>query len=320
MIATMGEALVDLIEQPDGLFRPCLGGSVCNFTVGLARQGMTVSYLNPLSQDHFGDRFAQLLTGAGVILGAAARSACPTSIAVVNLDALGAPTYAFHRAFVADRDVTASGIGAVLPPALKLLHTGGLALVPDDLARTLAVMANASARGAIVSLDINVRPAVVRELALYLQGVRRAITQAHIVKASNEDLDALGIDCSDLSVLAETLFADSALQLIVITRGAAGAALLTRHWQVELHAPAGLAVVDTVGAGDCFHAGLIAWLQRAGQLDSPAMLERLDRASLQGALRHALAAASINVTRVGCDPATWEETLASQSQPVAPGF
>ncbi|MDY7546147.1 carbohydrate kinase [Glaciimonas sp. CA11.2] len=308
MIATIGEALVDLIEQPDGRFQACLGGSVCNFTVGLARQGVPTAYLNPLSQDKFGKKFYSLLTDNGVHLGANATSSWPTSLAVVSLDAQGSPTYAFHREAVADRDVSAEMLISRFPEGMELLHTGGLALVPDDLEKILTAIDEAKNRGAIVSIDANLRPLAVAHRDDYIEGVKRAIAQSHIVKVSDEDLEILGFGAPSLAELANILFQASTLQLIALTRGAQGAALLTRAHQVELPTPGALNVVDTVGAGDCFHAGLIAYLRRSDKLTSSRELAQVDQHFLRGALQHAIAAASINITRVGCDPASWEET------------
>lgn len=309
MIATIGEALVDLIEQPDGRFQACLGGSVCNFTLGLARQGESTTYLNPLSQDKFGRKFYSLLTDNGVSLGTDIPSARPTSLAVVSLDAQGSPTYAFHREAVADRDISAASLIAHFPKNLELLHTGGLALVPDDVEKILAAISEAKKQGAIVSIDANLRPLVVPNRDDYIDGVKRAIATAHIVKVSDEDLEVLGFGTATLTELADSLFHASSLQLIAITRGAQVAALLTRSHQVELPVPENLTVIDTVGAGDCFHAGFIAYLARSGKLTSVKELEQLDQHFLRHGLQHAIAAASINITRVGCDPATWDETL-----------
>ncbi|WLI91439.1 PfkB family carbohydrate kinase [Massilia sp. R2A-15] len=319
MIATFGEALVDLIEQPDGRFAPCLGGSVCNFTVALARQGVPTRYLNPLSRDHFGERFDALLRGAGVDLPGHPRSAGPTSLAVVSLDAYGSPSYAFHREGVADRDIDARAAIAAFPAPLELLHTGGLTLVPADLDKTLEICAAAAARGALVSVDANMRPMLASDLGAYGAGVRRALDQAHVAKVSDEDLDALGIGRGSLDAIVGALFPGSALELVVYTQGPRGAALLTRRHQVELAAPAGLRVVDTVGAGDCFHAGLVACLLRAGALASREQLAALEPAQLRAALRHAIAAASVNIMRSGCDPATWQETLDEVSRHASAG-
>lgn len=310
MIATIGEALVDMIEQADGRFEACLGGSVCNFTQALAMQGVPTTYLSPLSHDKFGTRFSELLLKKGVIVGAGMRSACPTSLAIVSLDRQGSPTYAFHREAVADRDISADRLIASLPTPCTLIHTGGLALVPADLDKILATIGTATSRGTLISIDANLRPIAVKERSDYIAGVKRALQQAHIVKVSDEDLEVLGLGDATAEQLAAALFEESSVQLIALTRGAAGAMLITRKRQVAMAVPDKLKVTDTVGAGDCFQAGLIAYLQHADKLTSASCLGQLDHAFLQAALQHAVAAASINVMRTGCDPATWEQTTA----------
>ena len=309
MIATLGEALVDMIEQPDGRFQACLGGSVFNSAIGLARQGVPTAYLNPLSTDKFGGRFAALLAASDVLPAAPAPSARPTSLAIVSVDANGAPTYAFHRERVADRDVSAASLIDSFPLQMKLLHTGGLALVPEDGDKLLPALKAAAACGALISIDANLRPLVADDLPRYLHAVRQALKQAHIVKVSDEDLAHLGLDAANLEQVANALFHESSVRLIAVTRGGHAAALVSRAHRIEQPTPAGLALVDTVGAGDCFQAGLIAYLYRQGALTSAATLQELDQETLGSALRHAICAASVNVTRAGCDPATWDQTV-----------
>jgi fructokinase len=305
MVVTFGEALVDLIEQEHGRFAAVLGGSVCNFTLAVARQAMSVTYLNPLSTDSFGQRFAQHLESAGVLLASAQRSAKPTSLAVVTLDAQKTPTYAFHRAEVADRDISPQAACAALPTKLALFHTGGLALVPDDIAATLQIIKSAAQAGALVSIDANMRPLVSPDLALYAAGVRAALAEAHLIKVSEEDLVYLGFEGVAAETAAQSLFAAPGVQLIALTLGERGGILLSRTDSVRLGIPDGVqaAVVDTVGAGDCFLAGLVASLQRANAL-SGAALASLDTATLQQALQCAIATASLNVMREGCNPPT----------------
>ena len=309
MIATLGEALVDMIEQPDGRFQACLGGSVFNSAIGLARQGIPTAYLNPLSTDKFGDRFAALLRASDVLPAAPAPSARPTSLAIVSIDANGAPTYAFHRERVADRDVSAASLIDSFPLQMTLLHTGGLALVPEDGDKLLPALRAAAERGALISIDANLRPLVADDLPRYLDAVRQALKQAHIVKVSDEDLAHLGLDAANPQQVADALFHGSAVQLIAVTRGGQAASLMTRSRRIELPTPANLALVDTVGAGDCFQAGLIAYLYRRGVLTGAAALQELEQETLHSALKHAICAASVNVTRAGCDPATWDQTV-----------
>ena len=53
-VATAGEALFDLIEEPDGRLKPCAGGAVYNLTRALGLQGVGTQYLNPLAGDMLG--------------------------------------------------------------------------------------------------------------------------------------------------------------------------------------------------------------------------------------------------------------------------
>lgn len=309
MVVTFGEALVDMIETPDGRFAAALGGAVCNFTIAAARQHMDATYLNPLSTDSFGQGFARMLARDGVRLGNPARSARPTSLAIVTLHADGTPSYVFHREGVADRDIRPAQACAALPAGMRLFHTGGLALVPGDIGATLEIIQAAAAAGALISVDANMRPLVCDDLPAYAAGVQRALALADLIKVSEEDLLHLGY--TDMAPLAAARLLQQATQvkLVALTLGAQGAVLLSRRACVALGAPEGIGVVDTVGCGDSFLAGLVASLASAGKL-SAAELGEADAATLKQAARYAIASASINAMREGCNPATAAETAA----------
>jgi fructokinase len=300
-VVTYGEALVDMIEMPDGRFAAALGGSVCNFTLAVARQGLAVSYLNPLSKDSFGDGFAAMLGEAGVTLASPRRSSCPTALAVVTLDANRTPSYVFHRQHVADRDITPAQARAAMPERPGVFHTGGLALLPDDLGQTLAVIDAAAAAGALVSIDANMRPLACADLPAYAAGVHRALAHADLLKVSDEDLQHLGYGDREPLEAALALFALGDVKMVALTLGAAGAVLLSRTACATVRPPHGVPVKDTVGCGDCFMAGLVAWLAGAGLL-TPSALAGAGVALLEQAARHAVATASLNAMRQGCQP------------------
>ena len=74
--------------------------------------------------------------------------------------------------------------------------------------------------------------------------------------------------------------------------------------------PAGkVKVVDTVGAGDTFTAGILASLSKAGKLNKAAV-QALDEAALREALEFATRAAAITVSRAGANP-PWAHELSS---------
>jgi fructokinase len=323
MIACYGEALIDLIVSPysRGELRTdsqaCLGGSVFNFCIAAQRQGMQAVYLNALSHDSFGRQFAQILQSEGVQLDASTPCPEPTSIAVVQLDGAGKASYAFHRVAVADTARSATDIIANWLPGIAVAHTGCLMLVPTQWPKTQRLMAHASALGCVISVDANLRPAVYPDVPTYRESVLAACSMAHVVKVSDDDLIELGLLSSTHSEQDATDAARKLLdrstptQLVALTLGAQGACLLTRGAHVMQAAPSGIQVQDTVGAGDSFMAALLAFLNSEQLLTPSALAAGLAQAQLQAALRHAVAAASLCVQRVGCDPATWSETLAA---------
>jgi fructokinase len=305
-VATAGEALIDLVAQPDGSFVPCLGGAVYNVTRALALQGVGTLYLNPLSGDRLGRQLAQALAQSG------AQLACPqpvpevTSLALVALDAVGHPDYTFYRQGVADRATTAQALDAACAcaPGLQLVCTGALALSPQDADTYLPWLRQQRALGRTVVVDANMRPSVMPDLAAYRAHVRTVLQQAHIIKASDEDLAHLQLGAQGPLAQARALLQASTASCLVLTCGAEGAYLLTRHG-LELHARATrpVTVVDTVGAGDCFLAGWVArWLALGLPCDWGQ--QAVDAAQARSLLDHAIASASINVQRQGCQPPT----------------
>ena len=137
MIACYGEALVDLIvsdyfqEKLETASQACLGGSVVNFCLAAQRQGMASVYLNALPTDVFGRQFAHVMTKEGVLLDALAPCDELTSIAVVQLDATGKASYAFHRQGVTDTARAASDVMSNWRAEVVALHTGCLMLTPS---------------------------------------------------------------------------------------------------------------------------------------------------------------------------------------------
>jgi fructokinase len=325
MITCYGEALIDLIVSPYSQrslrtgSQACLGGSVFNFCIASARQGLSTAYLNPLSHDSFGAQFRQLLLAEGVALASPVPSALPTSIAVVQLDAAGKASYAFHREAVADRSLSPAQAIAALPADTHVLHTGCLMLVPQDWPTTRALLQAAAGQGACITVDANLRTVVCPDLAPYRASVLAACAMAHVVKVSDDDLVALGADATLVAsdpvgaargVLARDTKEPASPALIALTLGATGAWLITPHAQYFQASPPGIAVADTVGAGDSFFAALVAYLYRQGVLSPQGLAATLPASVLQAALAHAVAAATINVMRVGSNPATWDETVA----------
>lgn len=306
MICVIGENVVDMFKQADGSFRPRVGGSPLNVAIGAALQQVSSCYLSPISSDAMGDMIAAHLHTAGVILPAQYRSAKPSSLAFVSFSDDGQPRYSLYRQGIADRDISADQLLALLPRPSKILHTGSLAMEPEDADIMLPVLKTAKAWGVWLSLDINVRLNFVSDAEHYRRHLTDVIGLVDIIKASDEDLD----------LLFPTLEAEAALAklrqlapkaLIAYTMGAAGARLYLGSEHIEAPGVAADPFVDSVGAGDTFFATLLAGLSAYHGTGFPAL------SVLQPLLARANMAASINVSRVGCQPPTKAELDSRQA-------
>jgi fructokinase len=304
-VATAGEALIDLVRGSDGSLQPCAGGAVYNFSRALAAQGVVTAYLSPLSSDAFGRQLARGLLEAGVALAGGPAVREPTSLAIVGVDAQGQPAYSFYREGVADRAVDAATLMAECDslPQLQVVCTGCLALVADDRDRYLPWLQACRARGRLVVVDANLRPGATRDIDGYRANVRAALALADVIKVSDEDVIALVPGTSDPLAAARELFALGPAQCVAFTRGSRGAVLLGRDGR-EWHARdrAELQIVDTVGAGDCFLAGLVAGLLGLATDERPWAGGELPDPLARRALTRAVASASHCVQQRGCVP------------------
>lgn len=306
-VAVLGEALIDFILGEDGSYRPHLGGSPYNVAIGLARQGVPVSYLSPFSDDTFGDQLRESLINEGVAVPQSRRSLCPTSLALVTIDDAGLPTYRLYREGIADKDATFEEIEASLPDDLQVFHTGSLAITPSQLPKIRRLFKLMHSRGVVVSVDINIRLRASLNTKAYLNGVRSLMGLADIVKASDEDLAALQLD-PDPRRSAELAFAAMRSGILVFTEGRGGAVLINTRGKIEKSAYPVARIEDTVGAGDTFHSAFLAALLRTGRLNKS--LGGISQESLGDAVDFACAAAAINVSRKGCSPPTQKEVEA----------
>jgi fructokinase len=322
VILVCGEALVDLFvgaPSPDaggGLSATAVaGGSPFNVAIGLARLGAPAGFFGGLSGDPLGAFLAARLRADGVDTGFAKRSAKPTPLVVVSPDAAGHPSYTFHANDCADRDVEEADLPSALGPEVEALAIGSWPMVVDPVGGALRALAEREGGRRVVSLDPNLRPSMVGDLSRWRERFGGFVRDAAIIKVSEEDIGiAYGPD-ADAERLARG-WLDGGASLVVLTRGPDGATAF--HAEGVFHEPGRrVAVADTVGAGDTFHAALLARLRQRGLLRREA-LTALDPAALRDALRYAVAASGVTCTRRGADLPSAADVDAALSGAAAP--
>jgi fructokinase len=278
----IGEALVDLIgEAGSWQFEATPGGSPLNVAVGLAAAGHRVRLASELGGDLFGVLVRGHLTSHRVDSTDLVRTAAPTNLAFARLDGAGGAGYDFRLGW--------TWRGQPDLASIDCLHVGSLgAVLPPGADAVREAVADARRLGIPVSYDPNVRPALMGRSAK--PTIEALVAAADLVKVSSDDLAWLypGTPVRD----AAAAWADQQPRVVVVTLGAAGAFAVSTEYQVDCPAPQ-VRVVDTVGAGDAFQAGLLSSLARAGALADPT------RTAVQAALRDATALAALVCSRRG---------------------
>ncbi|SLN68743.1 2-dehydro-3-deoxygluconokinase [Roseivivax jejudonensis] len=300
MILCCGESLIDMLPREtmagEPAFAPYSGGAVFNTAIALGRLGAPSGYFGGLSTDLFGRMLEAALTQSRVDARTAARSDRPTTLAFVTLTD-GQAQYAFYDEATAGRMLTEADL-PVLEDTVQALFFGGISLVAEPAADAYAALAAREDGRRLVMVDPNVRPGFVRDEARYRARLSAMLRAADVVKVSDEDLSWLGTD-------ADTLIEDGTA-LVLVTRGAEGVDAITAQGSARVPAMQ-VSVVDTVGAGDTFNAGLLVGLWRGDLLRRDA-LRAAPLDALLPAVTLGVRAAAVTVSRAGANP-PWETEL-----------
>ncbi len=296
-IVVAGEALMDVVasaEDPLAL-RAHPGGGPYNTARTLGRLERPVGYLGCLSSDAFGARLRAGLEADGVSLAGVVATDRPTTLAMASLDARGAASYEFYAQGTAAPALSPSVALEALPRDLAALHVGTLGLVFEPVGEALEAAVGAVGGDVLVVLDPNCRPPAVPDPAAFRARIDRICERADLVKVSDEDLAFLRPGAAVLDAARSVL--DLGPAAVLITRGDHGVVVLRRSGEVTIEVRAAQ-VVDTIGAGDAFGGGLLAWWH-ARELGRDALG---DGTALLDATRFANEVAALTVERAGASP------------------
>ena len=354
MIVVAGEVLVDLVVSPDGGVDPRLGGGPYNAARSLARLGAPTTFFGGLADDRFGRLLRGALQAEGVGIGVPGPSAAPTTLALVDLDRAGVASYGFYLAGTAAADleypVMAAAFHAILAEARAdaagsdaaaadsvdedatwsravgpdadavgaglaiAVHVGALGLVMEPIGSAVErLLLTDVPPDALVMLDPNCRPGAIADRAAYLGRIGRIAARADVVKASVEDLGYL-YPGSPPAEAAESLLA-AGPSLVLVTDGPRPARAFLPGAVLTVDVPS-VRVVDTIGAGDAFGGGFLAWWSACGLTRADLTRPPLVRAAVQvGA-----AAAAATCTRPGADPPTLADLRAMNAWPAPAAY
>lgn len=313
-IAVVGEIVADAVLPVDGIVDGAAhltvhpGGGPANSAVALARLGSRARFAGRISTGSLGRLARAKLEASGVDLTASQDVDAPQTLAVARLSESGSASYEFYTEGTADFGWTDEGLAPLIdgpflddePPVA--VHTGTLALALQPSGAVIERLLARARDRMTVSVDPNLRTLLV-PASYYREVINRWASLADIVRLSWDDLVELWPGFTPEQAAAQ--LHRQGVQLVVVSLGEAGAFASLRGQ--ELRVPiAPTSVVDTVGAGDSFHGGLLHHLAGAGALGG--RLEGLTVDGLRAALEFAARVAAITVSRPGADP-PWDHEL-----------
>ncbi len=246
----IGEALVDVFEG-----RSVVAGAPLHVAAHLSGLGWDAALVSRVGRDHDGDVIVSVAGRHGIDVGLVERDVdLPTGRTIVEVDNSGEHTFDVLGPAAWD-----GLLGPQILPAHDVLVFGTLIGRNPGARRELRRMVTLST--GFKAVDMNLRPPhIAPDIVPY------ALAEADLLKVNEEELvftaEEMRVD-PDSAALARL-----GPEWVCVTRGAAGAELAHRDgrsWRVD-----GIEtdVVDTVGAGDAFLAGLIDGLVTARDPDA----------------------------------------------------
>ena len=272
-VFTFGETMV--LFQPEQMlpleyihqFPKKIGGAESNVAIGLTRLGHSVTWFSKLGNDPFGRFVLKSIRGEGVdVSSCLLTDEAPTGLLFKEQLSPEDMNVYYYRKGSAASLMQPDELDAGAIAAARILHISGItpALSDSALATVMEAIEIAKRNGTIVVFDPNLR--------LKLWSAEQARKTFNEI-ATKADVILPGLDEgqlmtgeTDVEAVAQALAGDSQ-KIIVIKLGDKGAYLHSKDQKVYVEGFPVDRIVDPVGAGDGFAAGVISGLLREEPLE-----------------------------------------------------
>ena len=240
-----------------------MGGTTTNFSVFCARLGNRAVLVSSVGDDEYGKNAGSILVQSNLDLQLQLDPAHATGTVEVTFSDDNQPSYNIPLGVAWDFIRLTPGLFEVAPAADAVCF-GTLAQRHEVSRSTIQAFLEATTPQCVRVFDINIRvPWCTPEV------LRWSLDHATIIKVSEEELPLacsfLGLKNPATPEAAARLLLQSypRCELVATTLGAEGSVVTTRDDSFR-HPGFPIKLVDTVGAGDAFSAGLVhAYLRRA---------------------------------------------------------
>lgn len=305
-VTVLGEAVLDVVETPDGGLAEVAGGSAANTALALTRLGVQTRYRGRLSTDSHGRFLYEHFAGQGVDMSEVITVDEPSSVirAVISTD--GTPTYHANLKGASDYGWRLDEISVPLANTCAAVNFGSLATVIEPGASVISQWLSELPPTITKCYDPNIRPGLMnRPDDEVRKQVEHLISFSNFVKASDVDVGWLYPNLA-VSEVANN-WAAQGPDLVVITLGENGAIASRPNKKLVNIEPRVISVADTIGAGDTFAAAVLNRVARDGFLGSKFNEWVMNDELLRQGLHEASIASAMTCEKKGANPPTWLE-------------
>ncbi|PIE45190.1 MAG: carbohydrate kinase [Gammaproteobacteria bacterium] len=260
IVAGIGEVLWDIVGRQE-----TLGGAPVNFAFNAAQLGASAYAISAVGDDGRGNRAIKLLQNKSIDVDYVQKTTQQTGYVLADTDDNGIATYRFPDNVAWD-NLTLNPAVCQLIEKLDVICFGSLAQRSQTTRETIYHYLT------LASNEQEKHQASINTLKVFDLNIRQNFYSRKIIERSLQFANVLKLNDDEL-VLMQRLFAlkgsqeeqlkqllnDYGLSLIALTRGEKGSMLVTAN-EVSEHAGFRCQVVDTIGAGDAFTAGVVMGL------------------------------------------------------------
>lgn len=284
-VITMGETMVAMTAEKAGSikyadrFSKHIAGAESNFAIGITRLGFNAGWISKVGEDPLGDFVEFSVRGEGVDVSELKRDPeRPTGMMIKEILSKDRARVYYYRQNSAASAITAAEINENYLQQAKYIHLSGITPALSENAREafLKVLEIAAKHNINVSFDPNIRKKLWQDEEKMKTELLQIIKRANIILPGIEEAEIL-LGIKDPKKAAEEFY-----QLmggtVVLKLGEEGSLYYDGETMEKVPAFEIEEVVDPIGAGDAFAAGLIAGLLRNMELK-----EAVELANLVGA-------------------------------------
>ena len=253
-IHLIGETVLDIIFKNGQPIIGNPGGSILNTAVSLGRLGLKPFFMSDYCQDKVGQLIKNFLIKNGVEPYQTANNGISqTSIALAFLDNNNNAEYQFYKSRPQNCD--SQLFKSDFKPNDILGFGSFYAIMPEIRLGVEKLISDAKKAGAIVLYDPNFRKPHLKDLPKVKNYILYNIKNADIVKGSDEDFELIFGTKTEQETFEIIKKLNPEISFFY-TKGALGSVFMRENYKIEFLAPK-IEVVNTIGAGDNYNAGII---------------------------------------------------------------